>query len=164
MGDHLDTSAVAIIVTGAVNVVTMLIGFLTLWVKLKYGADKADEAAKKAGDVEKKVDDNTEITKVGTDRAAHNAAVAATVAADARAVSEVINQKLNGGIDAAVNSVGDELKKHADRDEKYMAEIDAKFEKLTEYVHQRNHDMLDAMSVQANKLETVLVVLKQEKK
>lgn len=54
--------SVASAVTGLVTITTMVIGFLTLWVKLKYGVDKADEAARVAKVVEDKVDDNTAIT------------------------------------------------------------------------------------------------------
>jgi predicted nucleic acid-binding Zn-ribbon protein len=42
--------------------VTMLVGFLTMWLKLRYGAEKAEEAAVKATAVEKKIDDNTVIS------------------------------------------------------------------------------------------------------
>ena len=56
-------SAVATIVAGIITVVTMVIGFLTLWVKLKYAGSKAEEAADKAVIVEKKIDDNTATTK-----------------------------------------------------------------------------------------------------
>lgn len=48
-------AAVATLVSGVVTIVTMLVGFLTLWVKLKYGVEKTK-------DVESKVDHNTALT------------------------------------------------------------------------------------------------------
>lgn len=56
-------AAIANIVTGIVTVTTIVIGFATLWLKLKYGVEKkADEAALKAAEVEGKIDGNTQIT------------------------------------------------------------------------------------------------------
>lgn len=80
-------AAVAAVVTGVVTVTTMVVGFLTLWVKLKYGVEitkeasehakkvtvkaeesvkKAEESAKKAEEsvitVSNKIDRNTELT------------------------------------------------------------------------------------------------------
>lgn len=54
--------AITTIVAGVITVTTMVVGFLTLWVKLKYGAEKAEETASKVKVVEGKIDDNTRIT------------------------------------------------------------------------------------------------------
>lgn len=54
--------AVTSIVTGIVTIATMLLGFATLWIKLRYGAEQAEEAAVKAKAVEKKLDANTATT------------------------------------------------------------------------------------------------------
>lgn len=56
-------AAIASVVTGLVTVVTLITGFLTLWVKLRYGVEKAEEAATKAKLVEHKIDTNTQITE-----------------------------------------------------------------------------------------------------
>lgn len=62
-------AAVATIVGGLVTMLGMVIGFLKLWVDIRYGnkkaedaAVKAGEAATKAGEVEDKLDANTAIT------------------------------------------------------------------------------------------------------
>ncbi len=64
-------AAVVAIVTGLVTIVTMVIGFLTLWIKLRYGIQQAEDAASKATIavvqakvVEGKIDDNTARTQV----------------------------------------------------------------------------------------------------
>lgn len=54
--------AIVTVMTGVVTIVMGVIGFLTLWVKLKYGVERADEAAENAQKVEKKLDENTKIT------------------------------------------------------------------------------------------------------
>lgn len=70
-------AAVASIVTGLVTMTTMIVGFLTMWLKLRYGAEKAAEAAVKAGVLEAKVDHNTSLTtdvKEAASAAANHAA------------------------------------------------------------------------------------------
>lgn len=60
-----DGAAIAVvttIVSGVVTIVVGIIGFFTLWLKLKYGVEKVDEAATNAQKVEKKIDENTRIT------------------------------------------------------------------------------------------------------
>jgi hypothetical protein len=143
-------AAIASIVTGAVTVVTLVIGFLTLWVKLKYGDEQTQKTVKHASQiVQDKIDDNTTITKVNAGAAVVSAVAAAKTAADTKSAVEGINRKLNGGIDAAVQ---DAVKPLHDKTE----EQGGKLEKLTEYVHQRNHDILTALQIQANKIETVI--------
>lgn len=56
-------AAITAICAGAANIFIALLGFLTLWVKLKYGTQKAAErAAENAAVVEKKLDANTLVT------------------------------------------------------------------------------------------------------
>lgn len=160
-------AAIATIVTGVCSIVTTLVGFLIVWIKLKYGVEKkADEAAKKAGVVEQKLDDNTRITVAGAESATTNAKVAAQAATSAKASTEAISKKLNGGIDAAIkegvqpvldtlHAHADTLQTHIEDDKKVAEEIRGKFDELTEYVHNRNHDMLDALQTHANKLELI---------
>jgi uncharacterized coiled-coil protein SlyX len=52
-----DATATSLI-TGMVTITTMIVGFLTLWAKLRYGADKAEQAADNASRVEGKLDAN----------------------------------------------------------------------------------------------------------
>ena len=71
-------AAVTILVAGLVNVVTMVVGFLTLWVKLRYGVEKADSIARKADLVETKLDHNTQVTTQAAEEAARASAHAET--------------------------------------------------------------------------------------
>ena len=132
-------AAIANIVTGIVTTVTLLIGFLTLWVKLRYGVEKTEEVARRSQQVESKVDHNTLVTKAGTDAAVRNAKMAAETATTAaetaaevsivtRAMAESIDKKLNGGgIDAAIESaiqpIRESLAKHTVQDDRNMNEI-----------------------------------------
>lgn len=132
-------ASVTVIVAGLVQVVGLVIGFLTLWVKLQHGVAKADEAATKAAAVEKKIDRNTTITTETKD---------ATVA-----MAGNIDRKLNGGLDVAI---ADAVKPIQKEFETHKTEVNGKLNTLTEYVHQRNHDILNAISVQSNKLNVLL--------
>lgn len=108
--------------SGLVTITTMVVGFLTLWVKLKYG-------------VEFKIDSNTEITRAGTKVATDNAkiaAVAASAAAQkATATEDKITDMLNGQLDNKIRTIVKEcfdplsnaVSAHAGQDEKNMAEI-----------------------------------------
>ncbi len=58
----MNEATATILVAGMVQVVGMVFGFLTLWVKLRHAGDKAAEAADKATVVEKKLDQNTATT------------------------------------------------------------------------------------------------------
>lgn len=120
-------SAIFTICGAVIQVALIVVGFLTLWVKLKYGAEKAEQ-------IEGKIDDNTHITRTQT-KAATAAAVAAAKKADE------VNAKLNGGVDDAIRKaiepVSRALADHAETDEKNMAgilraigELSAKVESL----------------------------------
>ena len=114
-------SAVATIVTGLVTMVTLVVGFLTLWVRLKYGADK----------VERKIDINTALTKAGTEAAATNAKVAASAATKAADKAEALAVQMNGGLDdrmiaivkAHTEPLASLMELHSKQDDKNMAEI-----------------------------------------
>lgn len=114
-------SAVATIVTGLVTMVTLVVGFLTLWVKLKYGADK----------VERKIDINTALTKAGTEAASTNARVAASAATKAADKAEALAIQMNGGLDdrmiaivkAHTGPLATLLESHARQDDANMVEI-----------------------------------------
>lgn len=117
-------------------------------------------AAIKVEEVKEKIDHNTVITREGTAVAATNAAVAAVSAAESKAatheMSKSLEKKLNGGIDAAVAQAVDPMKKILD-------EHTSKIEELNQYVHKKNHDLLDAMQVQSTKLDSLILLLKEQK-
>lgn len=148
-------SAITVIVAGCVQVAVLIVGFLTLWVKLRYGTEQAERAAVKAQIVEKKIDNNTILTVKGT-------AAAAETAAEVKAT---LDKKLNGGLDAAlkeaVTPVKEALESHMAKDAEDMAEIKDKLSEHVEYTHKRHHDILDAVGVLSNKLTAL--ILKSEK-
>lgn len=145
-------SAVATIVAGSITIATMVIGFLTLWVKLRYGVEKAEEVARKTAAVEVKLDNNTSLTKEGTKAAADNAATAVKTASEAKEAAvqsaRMITDKLNGGLDkilsAMITPVREMLAQHM------------------EYVHLRNHDILNALNPLSTKLDVLIEILKQK--
>ncbi len=126
-------AAITMIVAGLLQIATMVVGFLTLWIKLKFGAEQAEEAKKKAERVEKKIDDNTTITRAGTTQASANAMLAANTAHEAKVATEQMaanmSKKLNGGIDGAIEAalkpLQDAMTDHALQDEMNMKEIRA---------------------------------------
>lgn len=138
-------AAITSIVTGAVTVVTIVVTFLTLWVKLRYGVEE------KANRVEKKLDNNTTITATAARKADSNTSniIAATAAVDR------IDKKLNGGIDASINQAIDPIKAQLDDHAK-------KIEALDNYAHKRNHDILTVLQAQSNKLESVIQILRNQ--
>jgi uncharacterized protein YukE len=99
---------------------TMVIGFLTLWVKLRY-------SEKKAQVVEAKIDTNTQITREGAKEAAATAKEVAKTASAANLAVENINKKLNGGLDnaleGAIKPLRDAFQDHYLQDEANMKEI-----------------------------------------
>ncbi len=60
-------AAVTVIVSGVAQVAVALVAFLTLWIKIRYGIVKAEEAANKAEVVEGKIDTNTRLTRASAD-------------------------------------------------------------------------------------------------
>lgn len=143
-------AAIASIVTGLVTVTTLVVGFLTLWLKLKYDEEKKD---KTDAAISKKIDDNTHVTMIGTTEAAKNAGIAALTADEAKqatvAIAENINKKLNGGIDSAVADAIEPV-------HKMLKEHSEKIDNLEKYVHERNHDLLGVIQAQSNKLTMIL--------
>ena len=105
-------AAVFALVSGLIQITTIVVGFLMLWVKLKYGVEEAKESADKAEVsatsaerrskvVEEKIDVNTKLTKVSV--------VAATKAANktdeiASKTDEIAHQ-LNGDTETKIHTV-----------------------------------------------------------
>ena len=133
-------AAVATIVSGMITIVTLIIGFFTMLIKLKY--------AKEA------VDANTELTKAGTEAAASNAKEAAVAASSVVLTTDSINKKLNGGLHSTINeAIQPELKT-----------IQDKFDALASYVHQRNHDVLDGMQLLSTQMTLLARKLEEKEK
>lgn len=105
-------AAIASIVTGVVTVVTMVVGVITLWLKLKYNVEKVEK-------LENKLDANTSITQSGI----ADAKTAADSAAQAKETVDKINSKLNGGIDSALAPLQKTLEEHVKSDEEFMIEM-----------------------------------------
>lgn len=143
-------AAIANIVTGLVTITVTIVGFLTLWIKLKYGVKKTEDVEAKAITVEEKLDANTIITKAASEAAVKSAVTAARSATESKEATAAIAAKLNGGVDAAIEAAVAPLHRRID-------EHMGKLKELTDYVHQRNHDMMTALQIHANRLETVIL-------
>lgn len=110
------------------TMVTVVIGFLTMWLRLKYNAQQVEEKSKV---VEDKIDVNTQITKAGTTAAATNAVEAKAAAAAAKTAAEKaaerVEQGINGSVDAAIEAsikpLRDAFQDHVLQDEANMTEI-----------------------------------------
>lgn len=129
-------AAIATIAAAAVTITTMVIGFLSLWVKLKYGvqqvkeaSDKAEEAARaaseKAKTVEEKLDANTNTTK----------------SVDAK--TDTIVKQTNGAMMRLTSLVEDTV---------------LRVSKLEEYNRQSNHRLADAVNALHLKVAEILAL------
>lgn len=128
-------SAVTVLVAGLVQVTVIVSGFLTLWVKLKYGVEEAKKsaslAATKALDVEKKIDDNTAMTQIGTHEAAINAKAAVVAAVSVSDKVDNIEERLSNNLDTKIRYIIKDyidpltfaIREHSEQDEKNMREI-----------------------------------------
>ena len=165
-------AAIATVITGLVTVTTIVIGFLTMWVKVKYGNDQTRRMAERTESVESKIDDNTRITQAGARsavinaQAASNAAISAKEATDT--LSENVNRKLNGGLDHAINSALEPIKRLLEDHDEERKDIRSIVETLkqqvaehTEYTHRRNHDMQNSMQAQSNNIVAILEILRR---
>jgi preprotein translocase subunit SecF len=117
-------AAITTVVTGLVTFTTIVVGFLTMYVKLKYGTDKTEEAARKVNVVEEKIDQNTVLTKAGTEAAANNARIAARTANEAKVAANDVAEKINGELEEKIRGI---VKEHmvvlADAFDGHMREI-----------------------------------------
>ena len=111
--------------------------------------------------------ENTKVTKEGSEKAVTNAKVAADTAKEAKnSVSETkqavenINKKLNGGLDKAlsdaISPIQEALTAHTKQDTKDMEEVKKKFETLSQYVRDRNHDIIEILQKQSITMESIL--------
>lgn len=102
--------------------------------------------------VEKKVDANTAITAAGTIAAASNAEAAVQAANAAASKTDEISERLNGKLEQKMTDIVKEQ----------MEPIHGKVEKLTEYVHMRNHKIDTDLQTVANKLESVRIMVERQ--
>lgn len=147
------TELTAIIVAAIGAIGAVLLQGLQMY--LSYKRDMV--IRQKTETVEAKISDNTNITIRGN-RAATVAAEQAVVAAsEARGKSEeiveTINKKLNGGVDAAITSAIEPI-------QKVVQEHTTKIEELNKYVHQRNHDIVNALQTNTNKIQILIDTMK----
>lgn len=131
------------IVSGLVTVVTMVLGFLTLWLKLKYG-------------VENKIDHNTTLTQEGTAAAKRGTDAAVRTSSDAKNAIKSISDRLNGGIDESINTAVGPVKQ-------MLLDHVTELDKFQEYSHQRNHDILGYIHTLTTQLAVLLERLDQGK-
>jgi hypothetical protein len=139
-------TTVANLVTGAVTIVTMLIGLLSLWLRLRYDVRN----------VAKKVDANTAMTSAGVKVAASAAKAAKEVAVEAKNTVEGISKKLNGGLEETISAIVSPVRTTLEAHDQNLEEVKQKFDGLSIYVHQRNHDMLNAMQTLTTQLALLL--------
>lgn len=113
-------AAIANIVTGIVTITTLIIGFATLWLKLKHGVEKTEEVSEQASKVERKIDNNTVVTMAAAEAASESAAKASEA-------TKVIDRKLNGeltrAIDNTIKPINDLIKEHISNDDARFKEI-----------------------------------------
>ncbi len=135
---------------------------------LSYLRDR--NAALKVQEVNDKVEANTLITKHQGQEAIRSAKDAVRSASDAKVATHELDRKLegklNGGIDAAIKEgiapLQQALAEHAANDEKNLKEINEKIEILDKYSHDRNHDMLGALSTINNKVTALVMLAKKD--
>lgn len=151
-----------------VSIITGLVTIITLWLQLRYGQKQTENLAKKAETVEQKLDHNTQLTKEGTKKAAENARIAADTASEAKTAAQELNERLNGGLEdkikEIVQPIREDLAAHSRKDDASLEEIRANFQGLEKYVHQRNHDVLNALNVQSLKIDALLKKLEDGRK
>lgn len=160
-------TAIAIIVTGILNAITVIAGVVTLWIRSKYGDDRTKELTDGQTRVlTSKIDDTTAAVQTTGTVAAVNAKVAASAAAAAVAETRVISGKLNGGVDSAIRNAVDPLARtlaeHAAADEANVKSVEDKLKHLETYMHERNHVLLTAVQAQVIKLETLLAMARKQ--
>lgn len=128
-------AAIASIVTGLVTVTTLIVGFLTLWVKLRYG----ESATRKVGE---KVEENTEITTEAKDAA--NKAVAHALGCDKERAALLKGLADHDGRIAALES--------------QMAALKVSMDGVTKNVDSTRHEMRSHLQTLSGKLDLIALV------
>lgn len=140
-------AALTTLVSGIITVTTTLVGFLTLWLKLRYGIEKVEEAAIKAKEVEKKIDTNTTITEVAAASAISNAKIAVDTAIETKITTDYIAKQLNGNFEDKIILIVKSqtepmlamMKAHSDQDDKNMQEIRNALGELRDQIRGRHN-------------------------
>jgi predicted nucleic acid-binding Zn-ribbon protein len=155
-------SAIASIITGVVTVMTAIIGFLTLWVKLKYGEAKIDDAARRAAVVEGKIDDvqaskRATLVKVAevSDKLDNNTAIT-TQAKDAAEEASAHATNCDGDRIAIAKMVSD----HSSRIvilESQMTELKCSVDEAGKNIDSTRHEMRSQLQAVMNKLDLIML-------
>jgi hypothetical protein len=93
-------AAIAHTVTGLVTITTIMVGFLTLWIKLKYGFEQTSSLSAKTQTVEDKIDANTQKTEQVDTK------------------TDLLVERTNGVMDSIVSTLN-HLKERVDKLEEY---------------------------------------------
>lgn len=170
----LSDGAITTIVTGAVTVVMGFIGFLTLWVKLKYGADKAQEAASNAEKAVTKVDQAAEVAatkaKAVEKKIDENAAKTLAVEEKLDQNTEIttrIEQQTNGPLSGKLTQIErrveeklGQIQDHADRIGALETKVEAvkvTLDTLSKNVDSTRHEMRGHLQTITNHLQLLTV-------
>ena len=147
-------AAVVAVVTGLVTITTMVTGFLTLWVKLKYGVRVSEEASESAKLAVVKADETASI--VGT-KIDHNTAMTAETKEAATKANEhavacnderVKILKMIAGNESRINSIeGD------------MSTLKVLVEALSKSVDSTRHEMRGHLQSVVNKLDLMFTTM-----
>lgn len=107
-----------------------------------------------------KIDANTHLTRVGAEAATVSAVASTEMATKTGDAVDRIDKKLNGGVDSAIKEaitpVASLLEEHVSKDDTNFEEIKAKFNEVSNYMHVRNHDILNALNKQGLDLKVLL--------
>lgn len=151
--------------TQIAQMVLGVVGLIALWLKIRSAKQSVEtKIDAKSEAIQTSVDANTMLTQEGTasatlhaKEAADTAKQAKDTAKEAATAAQAVSKKLNGGLDHAIAAALKPLK-----EEMAAFVTNEKFSELEKYVHERNHDLLDAMQVLSHKV--TLVLKNQEEK
>lgn len=143
-------AAILTVVSGVVTVTTLIIGFLTLWLKLRYGIIKAEEAAYKAENVEQKIDRNSSAI---SDKLDHNT----MVTTEAKNAAVKAEHQTNGVMKHYQERIND----HDSRIGALEAQISAMKESVAvvaKNIDTTRHEMRGHLQTITNKLDIMVAV------
>jgi hypothetical protein len=124
-------AAITVIVTGLGTIVTTVVTFLTLWVRLKYSISQTEQAADKVRAVEVKLDQNTDMT--------------------ARVVKQT-----NGGLDVMVSQVGVNTTRIAELEGEVKV-LKMSLEGLARNIDSTRHEVRGHFQTVMNKLDLAML-------
>jgi hypothetical protein len=125
-------AAIQTIVNGLITVVTMVLGFIPIYLKLKQSATKAEEAATNAKLVEHKIDANTVLT-------------------------EKIDEQTNGGLDRKLSQISDHAARIADLEGKIVG-VEGKVDSLGKNLDSTRHEFRGHFGTITNALNSLTIM------